>query len=62
MEETRELPTVALREEFAGVVRHMVERLSGEEYGTPKKFKNSMMEKMGEFLESFSDHNLFNDA
>ena len=62
MEETRELATVALREEFAGIVRHMVERLSGEEDGKPKKFKNSMMVKMGEFLESFGDRNLFNDA
>ncbi|MGA2228734.1 MAG: DUF3150 domain-containing protein [Syntrophobacteraceae bacterium] len=61
MEETRELATVALREEFAGIVRHMVERLSGEEDGKPKKFKNSMMEKMGEFLDSFGDRNLFND-
>ncbi len=61
MEETRELATVALREEFAGIVRHMVERLSGAEDGKPKKFKNSMMEKMGEFLESFGDRNLFND-
>jgi len=61
MEETRELATVALREEFAGIVRHMVERLSGEEDGKTKKFKNSMMEKMGEFLESFGDRNLFCD-
>lgn len=61
MEETRELATVALREEFAGIVRRMVERLSGEEDGKPKKFKNSMMEKMGEFLDSFGDRNLFND-
>ncbi|MGA2226911.1 MAG: DUF3150 domain-containing protein [Syntrophobacteraceae bacterium] len=61
MEETRELATVALREEFAGIVRHMVERLSGEEDGKPKKFKNSMMEKMGEFLDSFGDRNLFAD-
>jgi hypothetical protein len=61
MEETRELATVALREEFAGIVRHMVERLSGEEDGKPKKFKNSMMEKMSEFLDSFGDRNLFCD-
>lgn len=39
----------------------MVERLSGEEDGKTKKFKNSIMEKMGEFLESFSDRNLFKD-
>jgi hypothetical protein len=39
----------------------MVERLSGEQDGKPKKFKNSMMEKMCEFLESFGDRNLFQD-
>ncbi len=42
MAETREPATVALREEFAEIVRHMVERLSGEEDGKPKKFKNSI--------------------
>jgi hypothetical protein len=61
MEETRELATVALREEFAGIVQHMVERLSGEQDGKPKKFKNSMLDKMGEFLDSFGDRNLFSD-
>lgn len=61
MEETRELATVVLREEFAGIVRHMVERLSGEEDGKPKRFQASMLEKMGEFLDSFGDRNLFAD-
>lgn len=61
MEETRELATVALREEFAGIVRHMVERLSGEEDGKPKRFQTSMLDKMGEFLDSFGDRNLFAD-
>ena len=55
MEETRELAISALREEFAGIVRHMVERLSGEEDGKPKRFQASMLEKMGEFLDSFGD-------
>jgi len=61
MDETRELATVALREEFAGIVRHMVERLSGEEDGKPKRFQTSMLDKMGEFLDSFGDRNLFAD-
>jgi hypothetical protein len=52
---------VALREEFAGIVRHMVERLSGEEDGKPKRFQASMLDKMGDFLESFGDRNLFHD-
>jgi len=33
----------------------------GGQDSKPQKFKNSMIEKMGEFLESFSDRNLFND-
>jgi hypothetical protein len=61
MDETRELATVALREEFAGIVRHMVERLSGQEDGKLKRFQASMLEKMGEFLDSFGDRNLFRD-
>ncbi len=61
MSETRELAISALREEFAGIVRHMVERLSGEEDGKPKRFQASMLEKMGEFLDSFGDRNLFDD-
>jgi hypothetical protein len=61
MDETRELATVALREEFAGLIRHMVERLSGEEDCKPKRFQASMLDKMGEFLDSFGDRNLFAD-
>jgi len=61
MEETRELATVALREEFAGIVRHMVERLSGDEDGKPKRFQASMLGKTGEFLDPFGDRNLFAD-
>ena len=61
MQETRKLATVALREEFAGIVRHMVERLAGEEDGKPKRFQASMLDKMGEFLDTFSDRNLFQD-
>jgi hypothetical protein len=30
--------------------------------GKPNNFKNSMMEKIGEFLESFSHRNLFDNA
>jgi hypothetical protein len=61
MEETREMAMAALREEFAGIVSHMAERLSGEEDGKPKRFKSSMLEKMDAFLGSFDDRNLFND-
>ncbi len=61
MEETRQLATAALREEFAGIINHMADRLGGNEDGKPKKFKNCMVEKMQEFLDSFDSRNLFDD-
>lgn len=61
MQETRELAVSALREEFAGIVHHMLERLSGDTDGKPKRFKASMLEKFNEFLSSFEDRNLFGD-
>lgn len=59
MEETKELAAIAIWEEFAGIVRHTVERLSGEEDGKPKRFQASMLDKMGEFLDSFGNRNPF---
>jgi hypothetical protein len=35
--------------------------LSGEQDGKPQKLQNSMMEKMGEFPDPFSDRNLLDD-
>jgi hypothetical protein len=61
MEETRELAIGALREEFAGIIHHMADRLSGEDDGKPKRFKSSMLEKMHEFLGCFDERNLFDD-
>jgi len=61
MEETRELAMTALREEFNGIVQHMLDRLTGEEDGKPKRFKSSMIDKMHEFLATFDDRNLFDD-
>ena len=60
MEETRELAVSALREEFAGLVRHMLDRLSGDN-GKPKRFKSSMIDRMQDFVSGFEDRNLFND-
>jgi len=60
MEETRELAVSALREEFAGLVHHMLERLSGDNV-KPKRFKSSMIDKMQDFVSGFEDRNLFND-
>ena len=61
MEETRELAMRALRQEFAGNVNHIVERLTKSEDGRPKIFKNSMVERIQEYLDSFGSRNLFDD-
>jgi hypothetical protein len=61
MEETRELATAALRQEFADCVSHMVERLTSDPEGKTKVFKNCMVEKVRAFLDSFSGRNLFQD-
>jgi hypothetical protein len=60
MEETRELAVNALREGFAGLVHHILDRLSGDN-GKPKRFKSSMVEKMQDFVSGFEDRNLFDD-
>lgn len=62
MEETRELAMSALRQEFASHVNHIVERLTRSEDGEPKIFKNSMIEKIQTYLDSFDARNLFQDA
>lgn len=61
LDDTRELCVSALREEFAGIVTHMVERLSTNNGDKPKIFKSSMIDKMTEFLENFHYRNLFKD-
>lgn len=61
MDETRELAITALREEFKGLIDHMVDRLTGDEDGKPKQFKGSMVEKLNEFLENFGTRNIFQD-
>lgn len=61
MEETRQLATAALRQEFSECVSHMVERLTSDPEGKSKVFKNCMVEKVHAFLDSFSGRNLFQD-
>lgn len=57
MEETRDLAVSALREEFGGIVHHLVEKLNGNG-SQPKALKASMLNKMREFLDSFATKNV----
>lgn len=52
-----------LRESFADMVSHMVERLTGAAAnGSPKVFKQSTIDNLGEFLDYFDKRNLTNDT
>jgi hypothetical protein len=51
----------ALRSRFAACVDHMVDRLSGEEDGKPKIFRDSLVGNLHEFLDSFEALNVCND-
>ncbi len=61
MEETRETALLALREEFAEIIGHMVDRLSNGEDGKPKILRSSMIDNLTEFFATFEERNLFND-
>lgn len=60
MEEARTMSAVALREEFAGIVSSLVERLNSNG-GQPKTIKSSMFNKLHEFIAELSTKNIFDD-
>lgn len=52
----------ALREGMAGMVSHMAAVLTGGEDGKAKRFKESTVKKMDEFLDMFDKRNITNDT
>ena len=48
--------------EFAKVVSHLTERLTGSEDGKPKVFRDSAVENLGEFFQRFRSLNVGSDA
>lgn len=60
MAEARELATLALREEFAGIINNLVDKLTTNN-GQPKTIKSSMFNKLHEFLTDLATRNIFND-
>lgn len=62
MEETRELASTALAQEFGTVVQSLVERLTCNGNGEkPKVLNGNLFNKLTEFLEDFGTRNIFND-
>jgi hypothetical protein len=57
-EEAVQLAEQAFTEEFSKVVAHLTERLSGQEDGKPKVFRDSAVENLREFFERFRHLNV----
>lgn len=62
MDETRELAVTALREEFSGIITHLVERLDSNSNGKGKTISHSMFNKLNQFMDDLGNKNLFGDA
>ena len=62
MDETRELAVTALREEFSGIITHLVERLDSGSNGKGKTISHSMFNKLNKFMDDLGNKNLFGDA
>lgn len=61
-EEAVRLAEEAFTAEFAKVVSHLTERLSGTEDGKPKVFRDSAVENLGEFFQRFRTLNVRSSA
>jgi hypothetical protein len=57
-EEAVQLAEQAFTEEFSKVVAHLTERLSGQEDGKPKVFRDSAVENLREFFDRFRHLNV----
>lgn len=60
MAETRELAIAGLREEFSEVITHLSDKVTGGD-NKPKILRSNMTNRISEFLDGFSDRNLFDD-
>jgi hypothetical protein len=61
MDEAKRDATVALRQEFAEFVSHLIEKLQTKTDGKPMQFKNATVTNFQEFLDMFKTRNLFED-
>jgi hypothetical protein len=62
IDQFRENSVLLLREKFKGLVDHILERLTPEESGQRKIFRNSMVEGLRSFIQDFSSLNITNDT
>lgn len=57
-DEAVQLAEQAFVEELQKLIAHLTERLAGTEDGTPKVFRNSVVDKLTEFFERFTELNV----
>ena len=62
IEDFRQNSVSLLREKFKGLVDHIIERLTPDEDGQRKIFRNSMVENLKEFVHDFQHLNITNDT
>jgi hypothetical protein len=56
--EAVQLAETAFTDEFSKLISHLTERLSGQDDGKPKVFRDSAVENLGEFFERFRQLNI----
>ena len=61
MERARNAAVECLRGEFKGMITSMLERLSPSSDGTPKVFRDSLVNNFKEYFEEFQNRNVFED-
>ena len=61
MEQARVDALSALRQEFVDLVSNITDKLSGSEDGKPKRLRESSVANLMNFLNNFSERNLFED-
>ena len=62
LEQARQEAIVALRGGFVDLVDNLTDKLRGSDDGKPRKLREAAVENLKDFLASFSNRNLFEDA
>ncbi|MBQ4566965.1 MAG: hypothetical protein IJA79_02435 [Desulfovibrio sp.] len=62
LEQARQEDIDALRREFVDLVDNLTDKLRGSDDGKPRKLREAAVENLKDFLASFSNRNLFDDA
>lgn len=62
MEQARSEAITALREEFVDLVTNIADKLQNHDDGRPRRLRDAAVENLKQFLDNFSNRNIFEDA